>query len=260
MALPQQKPASLTRISQRDRERDERRFPCDDGVPMENLHHDLNRPYLRSSLDLWLRQRNRVAFMAGNNFVYYDATDPNHNIGPDFYVILDVEHDPRRDCWRAWHEGGRLPDVVIEMVSKSSAHKDWVINKAICQDVLRTPNYIVLDDRPLKRPRHPLLSAFRLVDGEYREEPVTAEGRVYCSVLDLYLGMHEGWLRWFDAEGNLLPTEAEAQTRRADEQTRRADEQTRRADEQTRRADEQARRAEAAEAELRRLRQQMGLQ
>jgi hypothetical protein len=99
-------------------------------------------------------------------------------------------------------------------------------------------------------------------------------------LLNGWLGLWEGeyaklpitWLRVFDDTGKLMPTSNEAAVqhadeadrladeaiRKADEATRRADEVARRADEAARKADEATRRADALEAEVARLRAQLG--
>lgn len=60
--------------------------------------------------------------------------------------------------------------------------------------------------------------------------------QIWIPVLELSLGLWQGefqgidrlWLRWYDADGNLIPTEAEAERKRADLAETRAEELARR--------------------------------
>jgi hypothetical protein len=63
-------------------------------------------------------------------FVYFSQLQVKRNDfrGPDVFVALDVERKERKS-WVAWEEGGRLPDVVIELTSDSTRHVDHVDKK-----------------------------------------------------------------------------------------------------------------------------------
>src|SRR6185369_5283020 len=81
-------------------------LPCEDGEPMETLFHDAQDALLKDTLIDGFPER-RDFFVAGNMF-----------------VVLDVDGSKERKSWVAWEEGGRLPDVVIEVTSDSTAHVD----------------------------------------------------------------------------------------------------------------------------------------
>jgi hypothetical protein len=74
------------------------------------------------------------------------------------------------------------------------------------------------------------LRGFRL-QGAHYEELELPELRVWMSELELGLGLWQGeyqgierlWLRWYDAEGNWVPTEAEQERQRAEQERQRAE-------------------------------------
>src|SRR5205085_4611876 len=73
----------------------------------------------------------------------------------------------------------------------------------------------------------------------------------------LFQGLEATWLRFYDAEGHLIPCKSEAEERRAEDEKKRAEDERakaeaaqRLADDADARADRERRRAEAAEQEL----------
>jgi hypothetical protein len=48
-----------------------------------------------------------------------------------------------------------------------------------------------------------------LVNGRYEAIQPTAPGRLWSEVLNLYLGIHNGQLRYFTTNGELVPTPTE---------------------------------------------------
>ena len=75
------------------------------------------------------------------------------------------------------------------------------------------------------------LRAFTQVSGRYQELDLT-EPRIWIPALELGLGLWQGeyqginrqWLRWYDAQGNWIPTEAEIERQRAQQAEQRAEE------------------------------------
>src|SRR5262249_6346099 len=94
------------------------------------------------------------------------------------------------------------------------------------------------------------VQAYHLVDGHYQLLLANGRGHFEIPPLGVELGIWQGtyqdvslpWLRWWDLQGNLLPTAEE-----------RAKEHAQRIEEQTRRVEEQARRVERLAAQLRAL-------
>lgn len=74
-------------------------------------------------------------------FVYYSTAqvrDRNFQ-GPDVFAVLDVPRGERKS-WVLWEEGKR-PDVVIELLSDSTAQRDKTEKKQLYQNCLRVTEY-----------------------------------------------------------------------------------------------------------------------
>ena len=106
---------------------------------------------------------------------------------------------------------------------------------------------------------------YRLGDDEkYQRVEANAAGRYLIEPLGVELGIWPGhfrypgivpWLRWWDAEGNLLPTgeeRAERERQLAEEEFQRAEQEYDRAEREHQRAQRETQRAKAAEQELQR--------
>ena len=117
--------------------------------------------------------------------------------GPDFFVVLGADPAPRTS-WIAWREGGRLPNVIVEVLSHSTMHIDRGPKVRLYQDVLRTPEYFLFD------PYKSQIEGHHLVEGRYRPIEPDAAGRLRSREMDLLLGVHGGRLRFFTRDGHLL--------------------------------------------------------
>jgi Uma2 family endonuclease len=185
-------------------------LPYSDGMPMESWRHVLQMYLLMECLLLAWRQRDDV-FVGGNMFVYFspDQVLTEDFRGPDVFVVLGV---PKRDrkSWVVWQEG-KGPDVVIELLSESTAQQDRTDKKVIYQDQLRVPEYFWYD------PWTGELSGFLLRDGVYVPIEADEHGRLLSERLGLMLmrwtgefqGTEGTWLRWAALDAGLLPTPLE---------------------------------------------------
>lgn len=228
-------------------------YPTSDGKPMaETDLHVRQLTYLIEALQAHFASDPRV-YVAGNNFVYYREGDAKACVSPDCYVVFGVQQGPR-DCYKAWEEGGKLPDVVFEITSKKTRNEDTTRKRSQYEVELRVPEYYLFD--PKGDYLSPRLQAYRLEGGQY--VPLEAvEGRVRSELLKLDLVQRGDVLRLYDPEADCwLLTYAEAEAQRA-EAIRLAKEETCRADEQARRADQEAQARRAAEEENTRLRAEL---
>lgn len=214
-------------------------LPCSDGEPMETGFHDAQAALLKDTLiEAWHERRD--VFVAGNMFVYFSERQIRANDfrGPDVFVVLDSDTKGRKS-WVAWEEGGRLPDVVIELTSESTAHVDHGEKMRIYSRIWRTAAYFIYD------PDREQLWGYRL-DPDRREyvplEPDEA-GDLPVHPMGLKLGLRhtrfrhyeQRFVRWIDETGRVLPTGYE------------------RADQERARAEQERARAEAAEARVKEL-------
>ncbi len=192
----------------------------DDGEPMESNNHRVSMNVLIQSLKYQWRDRQDF-FVGGNMFVYYSINQVKNQDfkGPDFFVVLDVDGTTNRDAWIAWEEDSRLPDVVIELMSPSTAEVDLTTKKDIYERKLKTQDYFVYN------PKNPSsLRGWELINRRYQSLSPNQQGRLYCESLGLWLGIWEGqiensqgtWLRFFDNNGNLVLMRDEAETQRAE--------------------------------------------
>jgi Uma2 family endonuclease len=217
-------------------------LPCDDGEPMETPRHRDQMMVLIESLKAYWSERSGY-YVGGNMFIHYDPTHTRRSRGPDFFLVLDVDERERRS-WVVWQEGMRFPDVIIELLSDSTRAIDKGEKKQLYAHLFRTAEYYLYD--PFS---HEFLG-YRLQGMEYQEVEPDAEGKIYSTVTDLFLGIRDGWLRWFTADGTVLPTPqelAEYQRQRADQEHQWAEQERQRAEQERQRAEHERQRAERAE-------------
>ncbi|HEY9674986.1 MAG TPA: Uma2 family endonuclease, partial [Waterburya sp.] len=98
-------------------------LPYDDGIPMESARHKAQMDLLIDALIPWLEKR-EDGYVGGNMFVYYSLAQVRNKDfkGPDFFAVLGVPKGERKS-WVVWEEG-KAPDVVIELLSESTAAAD----------------------------------------------------------------------------------------------------------------------------------------
>jgi Uma2 family endonuclease len=259
-------------------------YPDSDGKPLgETPLHVLNLFYLRDPLDTWFADDPNT-FVAANMFVYYVEGDPHKHVSPDVFVVRGVPKlpAPPRRSYKVWQEGGKVPDVAIELTSASTRKEDVTDKMALYERKLGVREYFLFD--PYAEYLDPPLQGYRLRKGKYeRIHPV--EGRLPSEVLGLHLEVVGELLRLYDPKGKkLLPIppeirqawhEAEAarareeQERQEAEAARKREEKARKREEKARKKEEEARKREEeahkreeearkqAEAEVERLRREV---
>lgn len=204
-----------------------------DEPPLETDFH-------RNQIDLLIRllkygwQDRPDFYISGNLTVYYNEQQLKKRDfrGPDVFVVLGAEKKDRRS-WAVWEEGGKYPNVVIELLSSATAVVDKGAKKDLYQNVWRVPNYFWFHPQTME------FAGFHLVNGRYEALAPTDAGWLWSDQLELFLGIYERQLRWFSAEGQIIPLPEEAE-RQAKEQAMQAVAKERQAKEQERQAKEQA--------------------
>jgi Uma2 family endonuclease len=198
----------------------------DDGIPMDHFLDPLQLHLFRSVIDQLMAERGRNDYcVGGNNFVYYSpeqardvAQGRSYFRGPDIFFVDHVPQRPRK-AWVSWEEDGRLPDLIIELLSPSSEAVDRGVKMDLYARVFRTREYYLYDYDTA------ILEGFRLAGMSYRPIMPNRDGRIRSDVLGLDLGVWRGtvshqeaaWIRLFHPDGRLAPTPDEAERRRADE-------------------------------------------
>jgi Uma2 family endonuclease len=174
-----------------------------DEPPLESDLHRDQIDLLLACLRLWWADRNDY-YASGNTTIYYNENQLTTRDfrGPDFFVVLGAENRPRKS-WVLWAEDGKYPDVIIELLSPSTAAVDRGLKKELYQSRFRTPEYFWFSPATLE------FEGFRLDQGRYQPIEPNVEGRRWCESLGLYLGIHQDQLRYFSTEGELVPTPLE---------------------------------------------------
>ena len=176
-----------------------------DEPPLEsNLH--LRQIILLIECLEWLWQEREDYFAAGNLTIYYSPNQKKSEEfrGPDFFVVLGTTRNQNRKSWVVWQEGGKYPNLIVEILSESTAKVDREEKKQIYQDIFRTPDYFWFEPNSLE------YEGFTLISGVYQPIKPNEQGWLWSEQLGLYLGIYEGKLRYFTAEGELVPTPEEA--------------------------------------------------
>ncbi len=244
----------------------------DDGIPMETYYHVLQMILFLELAGWRMRELGHDdAFVGADMFVYYsleqaravaeeerqlalfenglrpDRPKKTAFRGPDVFLLKEAVKRERA-IWVAWEEDGRLPDLILELLSPSTADADYGEKKRIYQDIFKTSEYF------LYTPRSEVIDGFRLLDNAYQPiaarpiaaRPIarSAERRLWSRELEVEVGVWHGeykdvtghWLRLFYPDGRLVPTEKEH------------------AEHAEQRVEQERQRADAAEIELARLR------
>lgn len=183
-----------------------------DEPTLETDFHREQIEILIACLKWWSRERNDI-YASGNLTIYYSQAQIKSRDfrGPDFFAVLHVDPHPRKS-WVVWAEDGRYPNVIVEVLSDStaeidleetSAEADRTTKKQLYQDTFRTPEYFWF---------HPITLEFQgfiLTRGQYEPIQPNVQGWLLSQELGLYLGIHEEQLRYFTLEGELIPTPRE---------------------------------------------------
>jgi Uma2 family endonuclease len=220
-------------------------LPDEDG---ENLESDWHRLAMNLLIELvyWLFQGRNDYYVGGNMFIYYTAEQFKglRVRGPDFFFVRGVDREPTRGKWIVMKEWGKYPDVIMELLSPTTANVDMTTKKTLYEQTFRTREYFCYDPATRK------LYGWHLVDGKYQDITPNERGWLFCNELNVWVGTWSGkhpitgledvWLRFYHTDEELVPTFAEAATKREEaERTLREEEQHR---------------ANKAEAEVERLR------
>lgn len=192
--------------SKEEQEFDDIIFPPSDlwseEPPLESDLHRRQIDLLIRLLEWWWRNRQDF-YVSGNLTIYFNPNQKKSQDfrGPDFFVVLDTERKPRRS-WVVWEEG-KFPNIIIELLSPSTAEIDKGFKKKLYQDTFRTFDYFWFDPDSLE------FAGFNLVDGKYQPLKPNEQGWLWSQQLELFLGIHNNQLRFFTREGQLVPTPEE---------------------------------------------------
>jgi Uma2 family endonuclease len=221
-----------------------------DEPEMESSLHYTQLLLLVTSLEWAWRQRDDF-FIGANLTIYFSRQQLKHRDfrGPDFFLVKNTTGHPR-SSWVVWEEDGRYPDLIIELLSESTAKVDRTTKLDLYATRFHTPEYFYFSPETLE------FAGFRLNFNQYSPIPPNEQGWLWSEALGFFLGIHHGQLRYFSLEGMLVSTPEEAAQQemfRADQAMARAHQETQRAERESERADQEKFRADRLAAKLRKL-------
>ena len=209
-------------------------------------------------------------FSASDLNLYYDSNHPNWYKRPDWYLVVGVsrfyQDRDLRQSYVIWDEAVN-PLIAIEFLSPSTEDEDLGLTESepnkpptkwqVYERILKIPYYFVFSKYNNQ------LRVFRLIGNRYREQVLTGS-RFWIPEIQLSLGLWQGaflqnerlWLRWYDINGNLVPTAEEFERQRALLESQRAEFERQQAEIERQQAESERQRAEfeKQQAELERQR------
>ncbi len=205
----------------------------EDGENMESEWHRLAMNLLIESIRYHLRRRDDF-YVGGNMFIYFNEVQARNRDfrGPDFFFVKDVPKEPLRRFWLIWQEGGRYPDVIVELISPRTARGDRTTKKDVYERIFHTHEYYCYD------PQTRLLEGWRLLNHRYEPMAADERGWLWSEELQLWLGTWDGpfqeipgtWPRFYEPSGDLVQTFAEGARQEAAAARQQADTERKRAE------------------------------
>jgi Uma2 family endonuclease len=230
-----------------------RHLPETDGVPLESPWHFASINLLIEVVRYLLRDRNDF-FCGGNMFLYYSVRHVHNEEfkGPDFFYVNGVDRHRPREFWAVWEEDGKYPDLIIELLANCTVEAGRTTKKNLYEKTFRPPEYYSYDPYSRK------LEGWSLANCRYQALVLNEHGWLWSEVLQLWLGECDGeyqgkqgtWLRFYDRQGQLVPTKTEAEQQRAATEHARAEAEIERAENARQQVESARQRAKAAQAEL----------
>jgi Uma2 family endonuclease len=179
--------------------------------------------------------------------LYYDSRNPLWHKRPDWFLVLGAAPGRTitdlRWSYVAWVEQVN-PYLVVELLSPGTEAEDLgqtlrEVNRPptkwqVYEQILKIPYYVIYDRYTLS------FRLFQLVGMFYQE--VSIQSQCYWfEDLNLGLGIFTGtyagyegqWLQWYDAKGNVIPSDRE----KANRESQRAEQESQRAEQESQRAD-----------------------
>ena len=242
-------------------------YPCEDDEPMaatgfhaEQISNFFDQLYRYFAI-------NPHIYVGIDNFIYYREGDLTKFVAPDVYVVLGVDKFPQRRSFYTWSEGA-VPAAVFEFLSDSTANQDRNEKVQLYLMDMGVPEYFIHQPEMKKSPE--FRGWRRSPSGGISEILPDAQGGLFSETLNLLfrweniLPNEVRLLRPYLPDGTPITTSMEEEHLRIEAQRLRVEEQRLRVKEQRlrteaeARAEEETERRKALEAELERLRAQLG--
>ncbi len=247
---------------------DHTQLPESDGTFVKNFQEHPQSILLTDSITPVLQQLHPDGqyCIGQDSGIYWRLTEPLERgaEAPDWFYVPNVPPNldgQFRRSYVLWQEYV-APSIVLEFVSGDGSEerdstpitgKFWVYEQAI-----RVPFYGIYE---VNRAR---VEVYELLGGKYHLVTANEQGRFPISPVGLELGIWRGryqnvelpWLRWWDADGNLLlagSERAELERQEKELAQQEAKDERQRAEEERQRAEDERQRADRLAAQLRAL-------
>lgn len=142
-------------------------YPESDGQPMAESDYQLIwLVYLVDALRTYFAEQEDV-YVGANLMMYFEEDDLSAVVAPDIFFVRGV--DKRlRDTYKVWEEG-KVPNLVIEILSKSSVYNDKATKRRLYAE-LGVSEYILFD--PKFYYLKPALLGYQLIGDTYQPIPI----------------------------------------------------------------------------------------
>lgn len=154
--------------------------------------------YAVEALNIYFQDRADV-YVSGTLSMYYEEGNAEPVATPDVFVVFGVEKRQRTSY--VLSQEGKVPDFVLEIISKSSLVKDLGVNRGTYAFV-GVSEYFLYD--PTGEAMNPPLRGLRLVGENYQQMPLeTLEDGVLSlksQVLGLEVRVAQGKLYFYNPE------------------------------------------------------------
>ena len=225
-------------------EYDDDGYPGPDSKVTESMRHLATTVYGYYALETWFSDRPET-LVAKDLMLLFEEGNPEAALAPDVMVIFDAG-TADRSSYKVWQEGGRVPDFVLEVLSKSTWRKDVRVKPGL---------YAALGVHELWlfEPFGLDLAGYRLRDGTYESLRPLPDGGLPSRILGLDVVVEGHELRFRNpATGEVLPSHTQSESRRRQAESARDQAESARdeAESARRAAEERAIRAERRTAEL----------
>jgi Uma2 family endonuclease len=247
---------------------DHTQLPESDGTFVKNFQEHPQSILLTDSIQPVLQQLHPAEdyCIGQDSGIYWRMMDPPERgaEAPDWFYVPGVpatlEGQSRRS-YVLWQEF-IAPLIILEFVSGNGAEErdktPWTGKFWIYEQVIRPAFYGIYEVQKAS------VEVYRYVENRFELISPNERGHFPIPPLGVELGIWQGhyqsmelpWLRWWDAQGNLLLTgheRADQEHERAEQERQRAEQERQRAEQERQRAEQERQRAEQLAVKLREL-------
>ena len=215
-----------------------------------NTFHENTRTEIKEILQRYYAQREDVGVF-GDLIIRWNIEGIETQC-PDVCVVFGLRDKDKYRSEFVVREEGIKPAVVMEVVSSRYRKAD---RQTKVEEYARVgiAEYIILDRRRQKGKFLDEVLGYRLVEGTYLPVAADDSGRIFSSILNLWIGMSEGKVTLYEGDNGLPLLTPQQLEELAIQERQRAEQERQRAEQEHQRAEQERQRAEQLAARLRQL-------